>query len=268
MSPPVPPGALRRRGPLVLALAILLVAVSVLVAWSLRRSGGQLVYALDDAYIHMAMARNLAEHGVFGVTRYGYHRLLIFLAFPYWAGLLVAQWSTLIVASAFLPLLLPATMVKPQVGLPVAITYLSRRGILACVVVALLSVAVMPRWPLLWLGQLKHYEHFFPLLILPGPLLLLALWRYRDRDTWFLLLTAIMPQRWFFDAFILWLIPKSRREIVWTGFFSWGAGIWRWYHPPLDFTQVGRWAVLFLYLPMLGVILARLRNTSAVSDEP
>ncbi len=204
----------------------------------------------------------------FGVTRYGYHRLLIFLAFPYWAGLLVAQWSTLIVASAFLPLLLPATMVKPQVGLPVAITYLSRRGILACVVVALLSVAVMPRWPLLWLGQLKHYEHFFPLLILPGPLLLLALWRYRDRDTWFLLLTAIMPQRWFFDAFILWLIPKSRREIVWTGFFSWGAGIWRWYHPPLDFTQVGRWAVLFLYLPMLGVILARLRNTSAVSDEP
>jgi hypothetical protein len=203
-----------------------------------------------------------------GVTRYGYHRLLIFLAFPYWAALLVAQWSTLIVASAFFPLLLPATMVKPQVGLPVAITRLSRRGVLACLVVALLSLAILPRWPALWMGQLKYYEHFFPLAVLPGPVLLLALWRYRERDSWLLLLAAIMPQRWFFDAFILWLIPKSRREIVWTAFFSWGAGIWRWYHPPLNFTQVGRWAVLFLYLPMLGVIMARSRNVRAVPNEP
>ena len=45
-----------------------------------------------------------------------------------------------------------------------------------------------------------------------------------------------MPQRWFFDSFILWLIPQSRREIIWTVFFSWGAGIWRWYHIPSSFT--------------------------------
>ena len=45
----------------------------------------------------------------FGVTRHGFYRLLIFLAYPYWAGLLTVQWSTLILASAFLPLLLPVT---------------------------------------------------------------------------------------------------------------------------------------------------------------
>lgn len=35
---------------------------------SLRDNGGELVYGLDDAYIHMAIAKNWAEHGVWGVT--------------------------------------------------------------------------------------------------------------------------------------------------------------------------------------------------------
>jgi len=38
---------------------------------------------------------------------------------------------------------------------------------------------------------------------------------------------------------------------------SWGAGIWRWYHIPHSFTEVGRWTVLFIYLPMLAVVLLR-----------
>ena len=160
-------------------------------------------------------------------------------------------------AAAFFPLLLPATLAKPQIGLPVALTHLSRRGVVACAALVLVSLAVMPRWPLLWAGQLGYYEHFFPLLVLPGPLLALALWRYRDRDAWLLFLAAVMPQRWFFDAFILWLIPKTRREILLTVFFSWGAGIWRWYHIPHSFAEVGRWTVVFIYLPMLGVVLAR-----------
>lgn len=193
----------------------------------------------------------------FGLTRDGYHRLLVFLAYPYWAGLLAVQWSVIIFASVFFPLLLPVTMAKPQIGLPVALTHLSRRGVIACVVVVLLTLVLMPHWPLLWLGQLGNYEHFIPLLVLPGPLLLLALWRYRDKDAWFLLLTALMPQRWFFDAFILWLIPKSRREILFTAALSWGAGIWRWYHMPHSFAEVGRVTVIFIYLPMLALILFR-----------
>lgn len=206
---------------------------------------GALFYGLSSALL------------AFGLIRHGYQYLLVFLAYPYWAGLLAVQWSVAIFASAFFPLLLPVTMAKPQLGLPVALTHLSRRGALACLVVALLTLIAMPRWPWLWLAQAKNYEHFIPLLVLPGPLLALALWRYRDKDAWFLVLTAMMPQRWFFDAFILWLIPKSRREIIFTAALSWGAGIWRWYHIPHSFVDVGRFAVLFIYLPMLAVILFR-----------
>jgi hypothetical protein len=201
----------------------------------------------------------------FGLTRHGYSRLLIFLAYPYWAGIITVQWSPIIAASAFFPLLSPVTMAKPQIGLPVFLTRLSLKGLLACVVVALLSLVVMPNWPWLWLRQTANYEHFIPLLVLPGPLLLLALLRYRERDAWLLLLAAIMPQRWFFDSFILWLIPQSRRQIIWTVFFSWGAGLWRWYHVPHNFTEVGRWTVIFLYVPMLAVILFRPNQVDARS---
>lgn len=54
----------------------------------------------------------------FGLTRENYGRLRVFLAYPYWAGVLTAQWPAIIAASAFFPVLLPATMMKPQVGLP------------------------------------------------------------------------------------------------------------------------------------------------------
>lgn len=199
----------------------------------------------------------------FALTREGYGRLLIFLAYPYWAGILTVQWSPIIAASAFFPLLLPLTMAKPQVGLPVFLTRLSFRGLVACMVVAIISLILMPRWPWLWWKQAGNYQHFIPLLVLPGPLLLLAFFRYRNRDAWLLLLSAAMPQRWFFDSFTLWLIPCSRREIVWTVFLSWGAGIWRWYHVPHSFTEVGRWTVMWFYLPMLAVVLLRKRTEEA-----
>jgi hypothetical protein len=204
----------------------------------------------------------------FGLTRHGYSRLLLFLAYPYWAGFLTAQWPPLIAASAFFPLLLPVTLVKPQVGLPVALTHLSRRGVLACAVLVAVSLAILPRWPILWAHQFGHYEHFIPLLVLPGPLLLLALLRYRDRDAWLLFLSALMPQRWFFDSLPLWLIPKNRREMVWTVSLSLAPGIWRWFHAPHSYAEVGRWTVVFFYLPMLAVILLRNRVGTRSSAEP
>ena len=204
----------------------------------------------------------------FGLSREGYHRLLVFLAYPYWVALIWAQWAPLIMAGAFFPLLLPATMAKPQLGLPVVLSYPSLRGYLTCAGVLALSLAILPSWPWLWLSGLHNYVRFIPLLILPGPLLALSLIRYHDRDARFLFLMALTPQRWFYDALLLWLIPKSRREILGTVAFSWILGIWRWYHYPLNHVQVGRWVVLLNYLPMLAVILARSRDPGTSERPP
>ena len=190
-----------------------------------------------------------------GLTRHGYSRLFVFLAYPYWAGMITVQWTTIIFASAFFPLLLPVTMAKPQVGLPIVLTRLTRTGVMACAAVLGLSVVWLPSWPMLWIHQWQHYPHFVPLFVLPGPVLLLALVCYRNTDAQLLLWSALMPQRWFFDTFILWLIPKTRKAILYTAFLSWAPGIWRWNHAPQSFTQVGRWTVLWLYMPMLVLIL-------------
>ena len=198
----------------------------------------------------------------FGLTRDGYARLLIFLAYPYWGALITVQWSPLLMAAALFPVLLPVTLVKPQLGLPIALTYLTRRGALFCVAAGVVSLVIMPSWPWRWLGQIESYQRFIPLLILPGPLLLLALRRVRTEDGRLLLLTALLPQRWFYDNFILWLIPRTPREIMVTAVLSWVPAIWRWYHIPQRIEEVGLMAVLFFYLPMLVVVLLRGRAPS------
>jgi hypothetical protein len=203
----------------------------------------------------------------FCVTRTGYHSLLIFFSYPYWAGILTAQWIPLIMAGTFLWWLTPAWMAKPQIGLPTALTFFNRKNIVLCTIVALISLAVLPHWISFWLSQIGRYSRFIPLTVLPGPLLALALLRFRSQDARLLFFTACMPQRWFYDGFILWLIPKTRREIVFTAGLSWIPGIWRWFHPPHSFTQVGRWMVLWMYLPMLAVILLRCSDREPAPPE-
>ena len=222
--------------------------------WMRPEVAGGLFYGLSSALM------------AFGLSRDGYHRLLVFLAYPYWSGLIAVQWTPLLVAAAFFPILLPAIVVKPQIGLPIFLTSATKRGLLACALVVGLSFLVMPRWPWYWPRWFYEYARYVPLLVLPGPLLALAAWRFRDRDARLLLLMAMVPQRWFYDALILWLIPKSRREIMATVGMSWVAGIWRWYHIPHNVTQAGRWIVVFMYLPMLATVLAR--DRSRVPLEP
>jgi len=196
----------------------------------------------------------------FGLTRSSHRRLLIFFAYPYWAAMVTAQWSPLVAASAFFWWLAPVAFMKPNISLPVMLSHLSRRSVMACALVLTLSLMLTFGWYWEWPGQLTHYGHFFPIAVFPGFLLLLAIFRLRkrplDQDALLLLLAALVPQRWFYDAFILWLIPKSRREIVYTVAASWPVALLRWYHSP-DIPQVGRWSVLGFYLPMLIVVLAR-----------
>jgi hypothetical protein len=56
------------RWPALAGVAILLAVVGVLLRASLQANGGHFVYAQDDPYIHLTIARTLAEHGVWGIS--------------------------------------------------------------------------------------------------------------------------------------------------------------------------------------------------------
>ena len=76
--------------PLITALGIFAVALTTVTSRSIRANDGHLVYCIDDAYIHMAEAKHLAQNGVFGVTPYQFssssssHLWVLLLAAIYW----------------------------------------------------------------------------------------------------------------------------------------------------------------------------------------
>lgn len=188
-------------------------------------------------------------------------QLLLFLSWPFLYALLYAQWAPLVLCLYFTPAFLPMLLMKPQIALPLALTQRpSRLGIGLTLVIGLASLAIYPSWPLVWLGQISAYQGIIPpLLILPlGPLMLLALLRYRDRKAWLLLLMAAMPQRVIYDQLALLLIANNRREMLILIFCSWislpalliyGG----WVYLPGGWQL---WILLTLYLPALGILLA------------
>ena len=58
--------------PFCLSAALFAGLLMQLVHHGVRQNAGVFVYPLDDAYIHMAVSRNLALHGVWGISRYNF----------------------------------------------------------------------------------------------------------------------------------------------------------------------------------------------------
>src|SRR5262249_52497480 len=59
---------MKRYLPLALGLLVTALVVAATAVVSVHRGGGHFVYGLDDAYIHMTMARTFAQHGVWGIA--------------------------------------------------------------------------------------------------------------------------------------------------------------------------------------------------------
>lgn len=100
--------------PLGIALAVLMLAVVWILGKVQVGTFGRNLYALDDAYIHMAMARNLAQHGVWGVTPDAF------------SGSSSSMLWTLLLAGLF-------RLFGPVVWLPLALNVLCAAGIVIAV---------------------------------------------------------------------------------------------------------------------------------------
>ena len=192
-----------------------------------------------------------------------YWRLLLLTSAPFWVSFTHLQWSPLITAIVFLPSLLPLALVKPHLGLPVILTNLSPRRMVACVAFVAIAFAVDTRWLLKWWSQTGSYDGYIPLLILPfGWLLILALRNWRTRPAQFLLLMAIVPQRSFYDG-----LPLATLAVSPVHLMVWSALTWVGYAGGLLFPRFyPQFVVAFFYLPMLAVQLAAVSQAAPRSD--
>jgi hypothetical protein len=197
----------------------------------------------------------------------------ILLSGTFWVAVITGQWSPLIVAAWFLPVLAPLlVLIKPQIALPVALARpLSRWGLLIASTVLLLSLAVDPTWPFRFLQKIGPYQGIIPALTLPfGPLLLLAVFRWSNERGRLLLMMALMPQRAVYDFLPLWLVPATRRSLLILSALSWlvvAPGIPTW--PEMVSTPDIRWGSFVLYFAALVMIIwpwlvARRSSSSAL----
>src|SRR6185369_17160440 len=97
--------------PLVFAVALFLAVTCYLLAHA-AFDAGDVVYSLDDGYIHMAIAKNLVRHGVWGVTPWEFTSAS---SSPLWVALLAVGFFIL----------------GPHVSLPLALAGLSSILLLA-----------------------------------------------------------------------------------------------------------------------------------------
>jgi len=194
----------------------------------------------------------------------------ILLSGPFWVAVIVSQWSPLIVAAWYLPVLAPLlVLIKPQIAFPVAAArWPSRLGLLIAASVLLLSLLVDVTWPWRFLQKVGPYQSTIPILALPlGPLLALAGLRWRDEKARLLLLMSVMPQRAVYDFLPLWIVPKTSSELMILSGLSWlvvlpGLPTW----PAMVGDPDIRWAAQILYLSVLAMLFWRRRRASRSSE--
>jgi hypothetical protein len=203
----------------------------------------------------------------FALMRDGFKGLIVLLGVPFLYAIYYGQWSPLLCAAVLLPVLSVVFAAKPTLGAALWLARPSRLGLALGAAVLLVSLAVLPSWPLDWIANVRRSSHHLPpLLLLPiGPLLLLALLRWREERARLLLLMACVPQIfWFYDALPLALVARSGRERLLLVCCSWVGLLGVALNPWLLQTRTSqgvRWAelavLLATYGPALLLVLSR-----------
>jgi hypothetical protein len=122
-------------------------------------------------------------------------QLLVFASFSMMAAAQCVQWSPLLTAAALIPTLGFVFAAKPTIGLALCLAYPSRRALIGCIAIAVLSFVVWPSWPWHWIATLPSASHITAPIMRPGGFLLaLALLRWRRPEARLLFALGCVPQ--------------------------------------------------------------------------
>jgi len=190
-------------------------------------------------------------------------QLLVFASFAYCYALILSQWSPLLTAAALLPWGGVILACKPTVGLALFAAYPSWRAMIGAAAAILVSLLLYPRWPVAWLVGLSQQQHVTSLILHPGgPLILLALLRWRRSEARLLLALACVPLTpSIYEAIPLFLIPETWLE---AGLLAALTYLVAFTLPPLSdptfnayLTASADRLVWFLFLPCVVMLLRR-----------
>jgi hypothetical protein len=143
-------------------------------------------------------------------------RLLAFASPAMLVALEMGQWSPLLTAAVTLPWLGFAFACKPTIGLALFTSRPSRTAFIAAATIVLVSLTVMPSWPLAWFRAIQDAPHVrSPITYLGGPIILLAALRWRRPEARVMLALAIVPQTFYEpDTLPLFLVAETRMECL------------------------------------------------------
>jgi hypothetical protein len=157
----------------------------------------------------------MVEGGVFAWAAGRYRPVLLIglLSASYLDALVLGHLSPVFTAAALVPTLGFVWAAKPTLGAAMFAAFPSRRALAGIAAMILLSLVVLPRWPLGWIEAVRHQIHSAPVARPGGALLLLALLRWRRPEGRLVAAYAFVPQSTgLYDTLPLFLIPRRRRD--------------------------------------------------------
>jgi hypothetical protein len=196
--------------------------------------------------------------------RYGRGLPAALLSASFLSALMQGQWSPLLTPGAVLPWASMLWIVKPSIGLALAVGYLDRRAAWGACGLLAASFMVQPGWVVDWLEALRSTNHVI-LALQPGGFVLLgALVRWREPEGRLLTAFACVPQTpALYETLPLFLLPASR----WGGYLLAALSLIATYvmrtalplvaGAPIEVNLARRWPVMFwfMYLPALVIVL-------------
>jgi hypothetical protein len=209
----------------------------------------------------------------YALTRDGYHKLPVVISMSFFMAVTISQWSPLLVAASLLPAIGFLLAVKPTIGAalflyrPRWITFIGGSAlVLACFV-------VQPGWLAEWFAATREATHVTaPILHPGGPLVLLALLRWRRPEARLLIAMACIPHTTLlYESLPLFLVPETLRQSVLLAALTWVARtveVMIGPYPSLA-SHTGTTATIAIamcYLPCVAMILQRPNEGSCFSE--
>ena len=228
------------------------VIVAVPFAWMPKELAHAVFAALGAGVLAFALLR--------GATI----RLLGLVSFAFIYALQQGQWSPILAGAAVLPSLGFLFAVKPTIGAALWTYQMSGRALLLAALFTLASIVVMPGWIAEWRATIALAPHIrAPVTYLGGPIVLLALTRWRRPEARLLVALTLIPQTFVaYETLPLVLVPATRMEVLVLGLGGVMAEVVAIaMNPPGDLVSSigvrGPLLIVFMYLPALVMVMRR-----------